>query len=63
MKTFESNLAPTGATTVPKQLRVALGATEGGRLVWQLLPDGTLHVKLKYSFSEVRSADVIRLPK
>jgi len=50
MKTLETHLAPSGTTTVPKAIRTALGTQNGGRLVWQLLPDGTLRVVLKHAY-------------
>jgi len=50
MKTYESNLAEVGTTTVPKVLRVALGVPTGGRLAWTLQPDGTLLVRLKCTY-------------
>ena len=50
MTTFESNLAASGATTVPKRLRDRLHASLGGRLVWTLLADGvTLQATLRYA--------------
>ncbi len=51
MKTLETHLTPSGTTTVPKALRCALGAEQGGRLVWELLPDGTLRVTLKHAYT------------
>jgi hypothetical protein len=52
MTQLECNLAPTGATTFPKALRLALKAPHGGRLVWKLQADGTVLVQLKYASSE-----------
>jgi hypothetical protein len=50
MKTFESNMSAAGIATVPRALRLALGAELGGRLVWSLSPDGTLRVALKHAY-------------
>ena len=50
MKTFETTLAQTGLTTVPKSLRQAIGALGGGRLVWHLTAEGTLAVRLKHAY-------------
>ncbi|WP_236001876.1 AbrB/MazE/SpoVT family DNA-binding domain-containing protein [Paraburkholderia elongata] len=36
----ESRLATRGRTTVPAQVRKALGAKPGTRLVWHVMPDG-----------------------
>ena len=47
---FESQMAPTGTTTVPKALRESLGAAHGGRLVWQPQADGTILVSLKHVY-------------
>ena len=49
MTLLETNLAPSGATTFPKALRVALDAPHGGRLIWRLQADGTVQVRLKYA--------------
>lgn len=42
--------------TVPKPLCAALGASEGGRLIWQLLLDGTLRVCLKLAHFRTQAA-------
>jgi hypothetical protein len=55
MKAFESHLTSCGLTTVPKALRTALGAQYGGRLVWALLPDGSLLAQLKHAYPPQRS--------
>jgi len=63
MTSLESNLAANGTTTVPKQLRDALDAPLGGRLVWTLLADGvTLQAKLRYA-TVPRLATPAVLPK
>lgn len=61
MKRLESNLSSDGATRVPKELRDALDAANGGRLAWQLLPDGTLRATLKHRYVARRAAHQ-RLP-
>jgi antitoxin PrlF len=43
----ESTLTSKGQTTVPVAIRAALGARPGARLVWHLLPDGRIAVRLK----------------
>ena len=43
----ESTLTSKGQTTVPHAIRAALGAGTGARLVWHLLPDGRISVRLK----------------
>ncbi len=57
MRCLESNLSSDGATRVPKALREALGAPHGGRLIWQLLPDGTLSVTVKHRYVARRAPD------
>lgn len=44
---MESRINSKGQTTVPAPVRRALGATQGTRLVWMLIPDGTLVVRAK----------------
>jgi bifunctional DNA-binding transcriptional regulator/antitoxin component of YhaV-PrlF toxin-antitoxin module len=44
---MESRVNSKGETTVPAAIRRALGATHGTRLVWMLMPDGTLVVRAK----------------
>jgi len=48
--TYESNLSAAGLTTLPKPLRERLNVPLGGRLTWQLLPDGSLQVILKHAY-------------
>lgn len=52
MKSFETHLAESGTTTVPKPLRHAIGAPGAGRLVWALQSDGSLVVRLKHAYSK-----------
>lgn len=43
----ESTITAKGQTTVPQQIREAIGAAPGTKLVWHLLPDGSLIVRAK----------------
>lgn len=43
----ESTITAKGQTTVPLQIRVALAAAPGTRLVWHVLPDGGIIVRAK----------------
>ncbi len=43
----ESTITAKGQTTVPRQVREQLGAGPGTRLVWHILPNGTLLVRAK----------------
>lgn len=43
----ESTLTSKGQTTVPQAIRTALAAVPGTRLVWHLLPDGRISVRMK----------------
>jgi antitoxin PrlF len=43
----ESTITAKGQTTVPQQIREAIGATTGTRLIWHVLPDGALIVRAK----------------
>lgn len=43
----ESSLTAKGQTTVPAQVRARLGAVPGTRLVWHVLPDGSVIVRAK----------------
>lgn len=43
----ESTLTAKGQTTVPQRIRDSIGATSGTRLVWHLMPDGSLVVRAK----------------
>ena len=44
MKHFESTIAASGRTTVPKKIRDKFGLTAGTRLNWKVLGDGRLFV-------------------
>ena len=43
----ESTITAKGQTTVPQQVRDALGAQPGARLAWHVLSDGTVIVRAK----------------
>jgi antitoxin PrlF len=43
----ESTITAKGQTTVPQQVRDALGAHTGARLAWHVLSDGTVIVRAK----------------
>jgi bifunctional DNA-binding transcriptional regulator/antitoxin component of YhaV-PrlF toxin-antitoxin module len=43
----ESTITAKGQTTVPLQIRQSIGATSGTRLVWHVMPDGSLVVRAK----------------
>jgi len=43
----ESTITAKGQTTVPADIRQAIGGTPGTRLVWHVLNDGRLFVRVK----------------
>jgi len=43
----ESTITAKGQTTVPAQVREQLGATAGTRLVWHVMPDGSILIRAK----------------
>ena len=43
----ESTITAKGQTTVPADIRLAIGGTAGTRLVWHYLNDGRLFVRVK----------------
>jgi antitoxin PrlF len=58
----ESTITAKGQTTVPMQIRDALGAAPGTRLLWHLLPDGSISVRVK-SGSILDLAGTLKAPK
>lgn len=46
-KTFESTISAKGQTTVPVEIRKRYGCTVGTRLLWHLLADGRVMVRVK----------------
>ena len=43
----ESTVTAKGQTTVPREVRDRIGAGPGTRLVWNVMPDGSLVVRAK----------------
>lgn len=43
----ESTITAKGQTTVPAEIRQAIGGVPGTRLVWHVLADGRLSVRVK----------------
>lgn len=43
----ESTITAKGQTTVPAEVREQVGAVPGTRLVWHVLPDGSIIVRAK----------------
>ena len=58
----ESTITSKGQTTVPLQIREAIGAVAGTRLVWHVLPDGGVIVRAK-SASVLDLAGMLKAPK
>ena len=44
---LESTITAKGQTTVPAQVREKLGVAAGTRLVWHVMPDGSVLVRAK----------------
>lgn len=58
----ESTITAKGQTTVPADIRQSIGAAPGTRLVWHVLTDGRLFVRVKNK----TAADVkgmVKVPK
>lgn len=58
----ESTITAKGQTTVPRQVREQLGAGPGTRLVWHVMPDGSLVVRAK-TLSVLDLAGSLKAPK
>lgn len=58
----ESTITAKGQTTVPRQVRERIGAVPGTRLVWHVLPDGSLIVRAK-TRSVLELAGSLKRPK
>jgi antitoxin PrlF len=58
----ESTITAKGQTTVPLQVRNRIGATPGTRLVWHVMPDGSLIVRAK-TRSVLELAGTLKAPK
>lgn len=48
----ESTITAKGQTTVPADIRQAIGGAPGTRLVWHVLSDGRLFVRVKNKTAE-----------
>lgn len=58
----ESTITSKGQTTVPRQVREQLGAGPGTRLVWHLMPDGSVLIRAK-TLSILDLAGSLKSPK
>lgn len=58
----ESTIRSKGQTTVPQPVREALGAGPGTKLLWHLLPHGSISVRVK-SKSIFDLAGMLKAPK
>ncbi|MCX8519921.1 MAG: type II toxin-antitoxin system PrlF family antitoxin [Rhodoferax sp.] len=58
----ESTITAKGQTTVPADIRQSIGGTPGTRLVWHVLEDGRLFVRVKNkTAADVKG--IVQLPK
>lgn len=58
----ESTITAKGQTTVPRQVREKIGAGPGTRLVWHVMPDGSLIVRAKtHSILDLKG--ILKSPK
>jgi antitoxin PrlF len=58
----ESTITAKGQTTVPAEVRARVKATPGTRLVWTVMPDGTVIVRAKTT-SILKLAGALKAPK
>jgi antitoxin PrlF len=58
----ESTITAKGQTTVPSQVRALVGAAPGTRLVWHVMPDGSIIVRAKTK-SILAMAGSLKAPK
>ncbi|MCO5106578.1 MAG: type II toxin-antitoxin system PrlF family antitoxin [Burkholderiaceae bacterium] len=58
----ESTITAKGQTTVPAQVRERIGAVPGTRLVWHVMPDGSVIVRAKTK-SILDLAGILKAPK
>lgn len=58
----ESTITVKGQTTVPADIRAQIQAKPGTRLVWSLMPDGTIIVRAKNK-SILEMAGMLKAPK
>jgi antitoxin PrlF len=59
---FESTITSKGQTTVPALVRQQIGAQSGTRLVWHVMPDGSMIVRAK-TRSILDLAGTLKAPK
>jgi AbrB family looped-hinge helix DNA binding protein len=59
---MESTITAKGQTTVPAAVRERLGAAPGTRLVWHVMPDGSVVIRAK-SKSVLQLAGALRKPR
>jgi len=58
----ESTITAKGQTTVPREVREKLGAGPGTKLMWHVMPDGSLIVRAK-THSILDLAGSLKAPK
>ncbi len=58
----ESTIGAKGQTTVPADIRALIDAKPGTRLVWSVMPDGTIIVRAK-TRSLRQMAGILKAPK
>ena len=58
----ESTITAKGQTTVPAEVRALVNAEPGTRLVWSVMPDGTIIVRAKTK-SVLELAGLLKSPK
>ena len=58
----DSTITAKGQTTVPLEIRRQVGATAGTRLVWHVMPDGSICVRAKTK-SLLDLAGMLKPPK
>jgi antitoxin PrlF len=58
----ESTITAKGQTTVPADIRQSIGSAPGTRLVWHVLSDGRLFVRVKNK-SALALAGMVQAPK
>jgi len=58
----ESTITAKGQTTVPADVRALVNAEPGTRLVWSVMPDGTIIVRAKTK-SILDMAGMLKAPK
>ena len=59
---MESTITSKGQTTVPAEIRAFVHAKPGTRLVWSVMPDGTIIVRAKTK-SILDMAGMLKAPK